>query len=139
MMATPLTIKNITAENFKQYGTVLLHTEDVEYEAIVTVASKGWIWAMLTFDWKVIKGIQNHPTTKESFEPVFGTTILVVAPNNAPEKLEAFLLDVPVMVNEGVWHQVMTLSAKARIKITENNEVTAENITFDTPLSVVMQ
>ncbi|TFH42087.1 MAG: hypothetical protein E4H01_14000 [Lysobacterales bacterium] len=134
-----LPIRNITAADFKKYGTVLEHTRtDVEYEPIVTVASRGWIWAMLTFDWKSIKSIQNHPTSKESFEPVFGTTVLVVAPKGAPEQLQAFLLDVPVLLDEGVWHQVLALSATARVKITENNDVTSENLTLDTPLTVQM-
>ena len=138
-MSTSLELKNITKEKFSQYGVVLDHyKEGTEYEAVVTVESRGWIWAILTFDWKNIKTIQNHPTSRESFEPVFGTTVIVVAPNESPEKLEAFLLDVPVCLHQGVWHQVMALSARARVKITENNDVTSENIELEKSLKVVM-
>jgi ureidoglycolate hydrolase len=112
-----LSIKTINAENFGRYGVVLEHVDQEEgYEPLVTVQSRGWIWAVLTFRLKSIPRIERHPTSKESFEPVFGTTIIVVAPPEDPEAIEAFLLD----------HEVMALSDVARVKITENNDVTSE-------------
>jgi ureidoglycolate hydrolase len=122
-----LSIKTINAENFGRYGVVLEHVDQEEgYEPLVTVQSRGWIWAVLTFRLKSIPRIERHPTSKESFEPVFGTTIIVVAPPEDPEAIEAFLLDQAVMLHEGVWHEVMALSDVARVKITENNDVTSE-------------
>jgi ureidoglycolate hydrolase len=139
-MSKQLQIRNITPQNFKKYGVVCEHIKKKDlYEPLVTVQSRGWIWAILTFDWKNIKDVQCHPTSKESFEPVFGTTVILLAPPKHPKKLEAFLLDKAVMLHEGVWHQVMALSDRARVKITENNDVTSETIRFKRPFNVVLQ
>jgi ureidoglycolate hydrolase len=126
-MQKTLAIKTISQENFCQYGVVLEHVNQEEgYEPLVTVESRGWIWAVLTFRGKSIPRIECHPTSKESFEPVLGTTIIVLAPPDTPDNIEAFLLDQAVMLHEGVWHEVMALSEVARVKITENNDVTSE-------------
>jgi ureidoglycolate hydrolase len=122
-----LPIKTINRESFGQYGVVLEHVKQEEgYEPLVIAESRGWIWAVLTFRWQSIPRIECHPTSKESFEPVFGTTVIVVAPPDDPDDIEAFLLDQAVMLHEGVWHEVMALSDVARVKITENNDVTSE-------------
>jgi len=121
-----LAIKTIHRESFS-YGVVLEHVnQDEGYEPLVTVESRGWIWAVLTFRRKTIPRIECHPTSKESFEPVFGTTLIVLAPPEAPDDIEVFLLDQAVMLHEGVWHEVMALSDVARVKITENNDVTSQ-------------
>jgi ureidoglycolate hydrolase len=122
-----LAIKTISRERFEQYGVVLEHVKQEEgYEPLVIAESRGWIWAVLTFRNQSIPRIECHPTSKESFEPVLGTTIIVVAPPDDPDDIEAFLLDQAVMLHEGVWHEVMALSDVARVKITENNDVTTE-------------
>jgi ureidoglycolate hydrolase len=126
-MEKTLPIKTIDADSFGRYGVVLEHVDQEEgYEPLVTVQSHGWIWAVLTFRLKSIARIECHSTSKESFEPVSGTTIIVVAPPKDPDAIEAFLLDQSVMLHEGVWHEVMALSDVARVKITENNDVTTE-------------
>ncbi len=132
-------IKNITDENFAKYGTICEHKDPtLEYEPLVKVNSKGWIWAVLTFKRKFITRIEQHPTSKESFEPIFGTTIIVLAEPNNPDKTEAFLLDRPVMLNEGVWHDVFTISDIARVKITENNDVTCVYHDLKKPVGAVL-
>jgi ureidoglycolate hydrolase len=121
-----LAIKTIDRETFS-YGVVLEHVnQDEGYEPLVTVESRGWIWAVLTFRRKTIPRIECHPTSKESFEPVFGTMLIVLAPPEEPDDIEVFLLDQAVMLHEGVWHEVMALSDVARVKITENNDVTSK-------------
>ena len=120
-------LKNIARENFAKYGTILEHKErQGGYEPLVKVESRGWIWAIMTIGNKTISEIECHPTSKESFEPVFGTTIIVLAPPDEPDKAEAFLLDTSVMLDEGVWHNILALSAVSRVKITENNDVTSK-------------
>lgn len=117
-------IKTINKKSFSKYGVVLEHIKLKDgYEPLVTVKSRGWIWAIMTFRNKTIKEIECHPTSKESFEPVSGTTLIVLAPPKHPEQIETFLLDKPVMLNEGVWHNIMALSESAAVKITENNDV----------------
>ena len=140
----PLPLRNITKKAFTPYGTVLDHIkkdpagDEMVYEPVVTVESRGWIWAVLTMQKQTIDSIQCHPTSKESFEPVYGTTVIVVAPPKDPEKREAFLLDRPVMLHEGVWHNVMSLAAESRVKITENNDVTSKTIELKNPLRVIL-
>jgi ureidoglycolate hydrolase len=118
-------IRHLTREAFAAYGTILGHYQTTDgYESVVTVESTGWMWAIKTFHNASIDQIDSHPDTKESFEPVWGTSLLVVAPPDAPERIEVFLLDEPVLLNERVWHGLIALSAQARVKITENREVT---------------
>ena len=122
-----LEIKNITPETFEGLGVILEHVSRKDgYEPLVTVKSKGWIWAVLTFSNKTVDELECHPTSKESFEPVFGTTIILLAKPNEPEKVSAFLLDKPVMLHESVWHNIVSLAEVSRVKITENNEVYAD-------------
>ena len=40
--------------------------------------------------------------------------------------METFVLDKPVVLHAGVWHDVLTLSDEAEIKITENAEILTE-------------
>jgi hypothetical protein len=39
------------------------------------------------------------------------------------QKIEAFYLDKPIILHKGIWHNVLTSTKEAHIKITENNEV----------------
>jgi ureidoglycolate hydrolase len=118
-------IQNLSRESFAPYGTILGHYRTSDgYEPVVTVESTGWIWAIKTFHNKTIDRIDSHPDTKESFEPVWGTSLLVVAPPDAPDQIEIFVLDEPVLLDEHVWHGLIALSAQVRVKITENREVT---------------
>jgi len=118
-------IRNLSREAFAPYGTILGHYETQDgYEPVATIQSTGWIWAIKTFDNKYINQIDSHPDTRESFEPVWGTSLLVVAPPASPEALEVFLLDEPILLYERVWHGLIALSTRARVKITENREVT---------------
>ena len=50
------------------------------------------------------------------------------------ELIEAFLLDRPVCLNEGVWHDVFALSDTAVVKIAENLDVGSEFYDLPSPL-----
>jgi len=122
-----LELKTINKSNFGRYGVILEHVNLAEgYESLIKVDSKGWVWAILTFGNRSIKRLERHPTSKESFEPVSGTSVIALAPPGAPDSVELFLLDRAVVLNEGVWHEVMSLSDVSTLKITENNDVTDE-------------
>jgi hypothetical protein len=126
-MARSLEVKTVGKSNFSKYGVILEHVNQIDgYEPLVKVDSRGWIWAILTFNNRTIERIEHHPASKESFEPVFGTAMILVAPAGHPDNVELFLLDKAVMLHEGIWHQVMSLSEVSRVKITENSDVTAE-------------
>ena len=71
--------------------------------------------------------LSNHPNTKETFEVLDGVAILVVAPHENPDLVEAFVLDKPIVLNEGIWHsEPIALSRKVSIRINENLNVKEE-------------
>lgn len=121
-------ILNITPSAFSKYGTVLTFTDKCVdgFEIVVRAENTGWRIALLEFSRKTTKVVENHPHSKESFEPISGMSLLMVAENSTPEEFEVFLLDQPICLNEGVWHQVISLSEVSKVKITENLEVECE-------------
>jgi Ureidoglycolate hydrolase len=131
-------IKNITSKNFKDFGTIIEFPEGNTEEFIIVEKeeSNPWRLAVFRYQKKEISTIECHPTSKESFEPLSGVTVLVVANNDNPAGYEAFLLDKPVCLKKGVWHQVLALSAEAQVKITENLEVESEFYELDKPIKV---
>jgi len=123
-------------ENFKKFGKILegskkTHSsKKTQYEVITGSKSEGWLLAYLVVRNRVSKCIEQHPASKESFEPVKGVCLLIVAPVKTPDKIETFVLDKPVVLNEGVWHDVVALSEEAEVKIAENSGVTTKKIFF---------
>lgn len=131
-------IKYPTKSNFKKYGLILESTKKTtssksktQYEVLTGSKSIGWLLAYLVVRNRSCKSIQQHPTSLESFEPVKGVCILIVAPVKAPKKLEAFVLDKPIVLWKGVWHDVIALSEEAEVKIAENMGVTSKTIYFN--------
>jgi len=133
-----LEIENITTENFKPFGYVLEFTPEMTepFHIIVREDKDPWRLALLRFDWHKVGRLENHPDSLESFEPLEGASVLFVAENGSPEKIRAFFLDKPVCLFRGVWHEVIALSADAKVKITENLEVTAEYYNLEKPLRI---
>lgn len=82
-----------------------------------------WRIAIFRYNNKSTNTLECHPSSKESFEPLKGITILILAGHETPESYEAFVLDKPVCLHKGVWHQVLALTEEAQVKITENLEV----------------
>lgn len=121
-------IKNINHDNFDRYGKIMEFSEGYQeaFEIIVKEPESGWRLAVYRFSDKEIKIIENHPSSMESFEPLKGIALLVVAENSNPADYEVFLLDKPVCLYKGIWHQVISLSEEAQVKIAENYEVTTE-------------
>jgi len=118
-------VKFLTAKAFKKYGRLLGPADESK---IFTVTcgdekAKGWRIGYVILGPGRVDTIEAHPESFETFEPVSGTTIILVAPVSAPDKIEAFLLDEAVLINKNVWHGMKVLSGKARIKVTENFEV----------------
>lgn len=123
----------ITAENFAPFGKVLDFPEGCQDEFYIVETEPVMPWRIAVFRYtnKGIKRIENHPSSKESFEPMEGVTVLLTAENNRPEEYHVFLLDKPVCLKAGIWHQVLALTPEAKVKITENLEVEAEFYEFE--------
>lgn len=89
---------------------------------IQTKKSNGW-------------SVTRHP---KSFEPLHGLTVLVVATHENPEEYEAFILDKPVCLKKGIWHQVLALTEEAQVKIVENLEVQSEFYDLEKAIHVLV-
>lgn len=126
-------IENITAESFEKFGSVIKfpkENQDIFY-IVETEETQPWRLAVFRYTNKSIRRIECHPTSKESFEPLSGTTLLLVAEQETPEDYHVFLLDQPVCLKKNIWHQTLALSQEAQVKITENLEV--ESRFYDLP------
>lgn len=133
-------LESITADNFKPYGTVMEFPEDYSdtFYIVDTEEEQPWRVAVFRYDTKEIKIIENHPTSKETFEPLKGISVLLVAEHEKPEEYHAFILDKPVCLKKGTWHQVLALTDSAQVKITENLEVPSEFYEYESAKCVYM-
>ena len=131
-------IENINIDTFAPFGHILEFTPEMNepFHIIVREEKDPWRIALLRFDWQCIKRLENHPQSMESFEPLEGVSVLFVSEKNSPDKIRAFLLDKPICLYKGVWHEILALSSNAKVKITENLEVTTEFYNLDKPLQV---
>ena len=132
-------IESITRETFAPFGTVIEFSPDFDgiYEILETEDEKPWILAVFRYTNKTIQRIENHPTSMETFEPLSGVTVLLVAEHETPENYKAFVLDKPVCLKKGVWHQVLSLTPSAEVKITENKDVYSDF--YDLPEEIQVQ
>jgi len=120
-------VRTITESSFARYGVLIRMPPEGDtdksrsnFAIVLPVKSQGWYLGYLMCRNKEVTGLHCHPESKETFEPVRGVPLLVVASPGAPNEYEVFLLDRPVCLFEGVWHAEMTLSDEAEIKIIEN-------------------
>jgi ureidoglycolate hydrolase len=81
--------------------------------------SVGWRIAYLVVRKRTIARLESHPNTAETFEPVKGSALLVLAPRNRPDDYSIFLLDRPVIVKRGIWHNIASVTGPCEIKICE--------------------
>ena len=124
-------IKNITSQSFRRYGRVIEHPhkrardKDANLFHVVITERKrqGWRIAYLVVRDKSINRLEYHPGSFESFEPVFGETILYVSRSRNHNDIECFYLDRPVVLHKDIWHGVVTAGRESEIKITENAKV----------------
>lgn len=126
-------IERITEESFKPYGTLIEFPADETGDFYIAETEEEQPWRIAVFRYRnrSIQTIERHPLSKESFEPLKGTTLLLTAEPSTPEDYHVFLLDRPVCLNKNVWHQVMALSQEAQVKITENLQV--ESVFYKLP------
>lgn len=132
-------VESITREAFAPFGSVIEFSPDFddEYEILETEEVKPWILAVYRYVRKSIQRIECHPTSMETFEPLSGVTVLLVAEHETPEDYKAFVLDKPVCLKKGVWHQVLSLTPVAEVKITENKDV--YSVYYDLPKEIRVQ
>ena len=132
---------SVTEDAFSPFGDILEFKNDVKRDFSIVVQEKepGWRLAVFRYDNHTIDRLERHPTSRESFEPLEGATVLLVAESASPEDWRAFYLDKPVCLHKNVWHQVLALTPQASVKITENLEVDAEFYKLPKPVAVTVQ
>ena len=131
-------LENITSENFLPFGSVLEFPQYItsDFHIFVREYTDPWRLALLRFNRHSVERMENHPESMESFEPLEGSAVLLVAENKTPEIIRAFFLDKPVCLYKGIWHDVLALSANAKVKITENLNVRSEYYKPEKPIRI---
>ena len=101
-MRTPL--ESVSVSAFKPFGTVLefLPCDTGNFYIADTEPESPWRVAVFRYSNKEIQKIECHPASKESFEPLHGITVLLVAEHETPEDCHAFVLDKPVVLKKGI-------------------------------------
>ena len=134
------TLQYVQRETFLPYGEVLEFPAGIEetFCIITTEEKEPWRLAVFRYTNKEIQRMECHPTSRESFEPLHGLTVLVVATHENPEEYEAFILDKPVCLKKGIWHQVLALTEEAQVKIVENLEVQSEFYDMEKAIHVLV-
>ncbi len=119
-------INYIKKDNFKKYGYILDFTGEQEsWEILFKENSSGFRIAIFEIDRKKVDKLERHPDSLETFEPMSGVSLILLSENN-PEDFDVFLLDKPICLKKGIWHEVITISERSKFKIVENNEVQTE-------------
>ena len=126
-------VLTLSKENFGRYGRIIEFSPGSEmWEILVREEKIGWRIALLEIDRREIKWLERHPDSMETFEPVSGIALLFVADKD-PLDFEVFVLDRPVCLYKGIWHEVASLTQKAKFKITENYDVECEYFDLEKP------
>lgn len=135
-------IRNITSDSFEKYGWILDFSEDirepVHFEIICDSDSKGWRIAMYNVRQKTAFELEQHPESMESFEPFSGCGVLLVSADVFSSGIDAFLLDRPICLKKGIWHQLITLSRDCTVKIMENKTVSSNIYKLEKPISCAL-
>jgi ureidoglycolate hydrolase len=115
---------DINKDSFAPYGLIIGLNPDATESFQVVLAEEdvpGWRIAVSNLTNKrTVKSLGLHPNTRESFEPLSGIAVIVVATKDEPDNIQAFLLDKPICLFKDTWHQLIALSETASVKIMEN-------------------
>lgn len=132
----------INAKNFRPFGRVIEYPRKAKAkkgENLFRIVVRerrpfGWRIAYLVVRERVLKRMEQHLETFESFEPVRGRSLIYVADRKEAGRIRCFRLDVPVVLHKGIWHGVVTLDGEAEIKISENAKVKCLYWRLNSPL-----
>lgn len=131
-------VKTLNAESFKKYGHIIGQKDKSKVFEVLfgDRDAKGWRIGYLAMGPSPVESLEYHPESLETFEPVSGTSVILVSPHDSPDEIEAFLLDKPVCVGKKIWHGVSVISEHAEIKITENFEVESVHHKLKKPIDI---
>lgn len=132
-------LRNLKEQSFAPYGNIIRieYSEGDTFQVVVTEPeASGWQIAISRKTRKPITHLGLHPNSRESFEPLTGVGVIIVALLEQPEAYEAFLLDKPVCLYKNVWHATISLTEFAQFKITENTSVDSIDYELKHPIDI---
>ncbi|OGW83593.1 MAG: hypothetical protein A2987_02880 [Omnitrophica bacterium RIFCSPLOWO2_01_FULL_45_10] len=124
-------INRLTHENIHPYGWIIDsscvkdNSRTSRFGILLKEKSHGWRIGYLIARDKEIIQLECHDSL-ETFEPIKGRCMIALALHKKPESPKAFLLDRPIVLKKGIWHNILCISQKSEIKIFENVELTTE-------------
>ena len=132
-------VKPISRESFEKYGYVIGFPEECSdiYYVVTSEEKEPWRIAVFRFSDREIRRLECHPASMESFEPIKGIAVLAVAEHDHPEEYEVFILERPVCLKKGIWHQVLSLTGETQVKITENDAISSVFYELDKPVKIL--
>lgn len=122
-------LRRLTPKSIRPYGRIIdascvtYKPGDNGFGILFKERSAGWRVAYLVVRRRRIERLERHPNTAETFEPVTGKTAIALAPKTDPEDVRLFLLDKPIILYKGTWHNVAALTRGCELKICEGIEV----------------
>jgi len=144
-----LEVTELSDKGFRPYGLILKPNASShlasfaidEFDFYILFQEQGATWQVGYYIGYAtsIDYMERHPNTPEVFVPLSGAPILVVLKDfNSQEIPIAFRLDKPVVINRGVWHNVISASGKSEILILESMGVVDEQKKLPFDLTVLL-
>ncbi len=125
-----------TERSFAPFGRVL-ESLTPGFVSLFTVSNAtGWQVAVNTVVEDIVASVHRHPATHECFAPLTGRVVMLVAPADDPEALQAFLLTKAVCIFPGVWHSAVAPVGTGQLFICEDAIVAGEEIQLARPVRV---
>ena len=125
-----LSLERLTHASIKPFGYIIDRScikrdsgKENGFGVLLRTRSKGWRIAYLIVRKRVMTRLECHPDTLETFEPVKGRGVIALASHSRPKDVRFFILEAPIVLKKGIWHEVATLTREWEIKICENFSV----------------
>jgi hypothetical protein len=123
--------RDVTDPAFGAFGECLRAGKE-EFQTVFSAPdAPGWQVGLLRVIHREAPGIHRHLNTDECFSPIRGRTVMLVAPPDAPDEVQAFHLTEPVRINTGVWHTCLTPDEPALVFVCESGTVESETHHWD--------
>jgi len=84
-------IQTLSKKAFKKFGAIIEQPDKKKIFSVLTgdKEARGWRIGYLVYFPEPVKSLEKHPESMETFEPVSGTSIMLLAGKKTPHKVEA--------------------------------------------------
>ncbi len=128
-------IDYLDRENFLRYGEIaeVLRADpgraqrgEDEYRTLTRIALAGWRVSIHCVRARWTDALHSYDS-RRLLTPQKGAVLLVVATPQRLEDVHLFLLDAPVVVNDGVPNALISLSAESLVQVTDAYDARAQS------------